>query len=65
MCKRINKNISGLLVLRDHSGLFYVGQIRLDPDGLIEPYSKVSDLCSTIEEANEILAEMQNGREDV
>jgi len=49
-------------VLRDYSGLFYIGQLTIDPDGIVEPCSKVSDLVDTIEEANDMLAKFKGDR---
>jgi len=64
MCtRRISKKvISEYLVLRDYSGLFYIGQLTIDPDGIVEPCSKVSDLVDTIEEANDMLAKFKGDR---
>jgi len=63
--KSANEKVSGFVVLKNMEGLFYVGRIRLDPDGLVEEYSRDSKLCPTAEEAQNILdnlsKEKQNG----
>jgi len=59
---RIKTQKSDYQVIRDCvTGLFYIGKIEIDPDGMIYPCpsSKVSDFFDTFEQANQWLGTMR------
>lgn len=59
MERLLDSSISELMVLKDYTtDKFYIGKVRLDPDGLIEPHIKYSGLFETITEAEEVLAKL-------
>ncbi|KKM99685.1 hypothetical protein LCGC14_1145340 [marine sediment metagenome] len=59
------EQVSQYLVLRHlPTGLFYIGQICIDLDGLVQPCSKISDFFETFGEAEDELKELK-GEKDV
>lgn len=59
------KQMSQYLVLRHlTTGLFYIGEICIDLDGLVRPCPKISDFFETFEEAEDELKELK-GEKDV
>ena len=59
----MKNKVSNYIVVKDElSNMFYIGQIRLDPDGIIEPCSKVSVLYETFREAEQELKNL-NGEQ--
>ena len=54
MARLTDKNKSDYQVIRDCvTGLFYVGQIEIDPDGIVCPCAKISDFFDTFELADQ------------